>query len=127
MEPITRLIGLSLNNFGELGTDNIKAFNTVAMNQKGINYFSIGGEKMPAQATELFRYTGQLIFDKNTSGLPIDNDGIFGYDEIQWGTHLINMEADHAEIIGIGEKFNAQKTFKVIADLLKKKHSEQAQ
>lgn len=48
MEPITRLIGLSLNNFGELGTDNIKAFNTVAMNQKGINYFSIGGEKMPA-------------------------------------------------------------------------------
>lgn len=40
-------------------------------------------------------------FNRNR-GAPIDNDGVFCYDEVQWGTHLLNFEADHCDLVGLG-------------------------
>ncbi|KRW99790.1 hypothetical protein PPERSA_07867 [Pseudocohnilembus persalinus] len=53
-------------------------------------------------------------------GLPGDNDGVFAIDEIEWGTHLINFEADHGELVGIGNNvFQVSKLAGLVSDNLK--------
>lgn len=47
-----------------------------------------------------------------------ENDGVYGYDEINWGKHLVNFEYDHSQVIGIGGGFRGE-TFKLILENLK--------
>lgn len=54
------------------------------------------------------------------------NDGVFGHDEVVWGEHLVNFEADHGEVIGIyGDRNCASlKTLNEIAENHKMKATE---
>ena len=92
-------------------------------------YFSIGGERIPAQSSEMLRGSNRLLFENGLrrerpndylgiSSVPSDNDGVFLHNEIAWGTHLINFEADHAELIGLGKNYNPSSLYKLIAQNL---------
>ncbi len=67
-----------------------------------LQYYSIGGERLPAHGSEMLKYTNSYILNNKDKNAPADNDGLFIQEEIQWGHHLINFEADHAELIGLG-------------------------
>ncbi len=119
LRNMMRLIGISNEAFEELAPDNIAAFNHQTVNVKDTQYFSIGGERLPNQSSEFLRAANRLLFEegrellrsniKHKKGqekslgeeVPLDNDGIFTHEEVHWGTHLVNFNADHAELVGL--------------------------
>lgn len=50
----------------------------------------------------MLKYTNTYILNHLDKSVPADNDGIFAQEEVKWGHHLINFEADHAELVGLG-------------------------
>jgi len=47
----------------------------------------VGGEKMIAETSDSLKASNQALFlnYKHNQGVPIDNDGVFCFDEIEWG------------------------------------------
>lgn len=54
---------------------------------------------------------------------------MFGHDEIIWGNHLTNFEADHGEVIGLygAKKVESLKTVQQIAEDWKTRHEHKTQ
>ncbi len=59
----------------------------------------------------MLRYTRNYMLQYKDKYLPSENDGIFCIDEVQWGSHILNFDADHAELIGLGDKFDCNPVF----------------
>lgn len=59
---------------------------------------------MQAHCSDSLKASNAALFTEinRASGAPNDNDGVFCNDEIEWGTHLLNFEADHADLVGLG-------------------------
>lgn len=59
---------------------------------------------MQANSSDSLKASNNALFSdfNSQAGAPIDNDGVFCYDEVQWGTHLVNFEADHSDLVGLG-------------------------
>lgn len=39
--------------------------------------------------------TGKYLFLKTETNFQYHNDGVFGHEEVAWGNHITNFEADH--------------------------------
>lgn len=64
---------------------------------------------MIAETSDSLKASNLALFQnyKHDQGAPIDNDGVFCFDEVEWGQHLLNFEADHGDLVGLGRnRFN---------------------
>lgn len=61
----------------------------------------MGSEKLPNLCSYALSDTGKYLLLKTEANFQYHNDGVFGHDEIKWGQHVANFEADHGEVIGI--------------------------
>ncbi|KAL4511841.1 hypothetical protein ABPG72_012686 [Tetrahymena utriculariae] len=117
LQAISRLVGLDIASFQEYRPANIRDFNTFILNNPKVQYFTVGGEKMAAQCADSLKSSNGALFSEfnGTSGAPIDNDGVFCFDEVQWGTHLLNFEADHSDLVGLGRgNFRYEQVFDLL-------------
>ena len=71
------------------------------------------------QTCEGLRFSNNFIKEKKDKGFITDNDGVFSIDEVKWGKHLVNFDADHLQLAGIGEGEDYQKLLRLIIDHVK--------
>jgi hypothetical protein len=64
------------------------------------------------------------LLTKTEPNFQYQNDGVFGHDEIAWGNHLTNFEADHGEVIGLygNKRAESLKTVQQIAEDWESRH-----
>lgn len=63
------------------------------------------------------RFINQKFHDYNLDDP--SNDGFIRTEENTLGTHLINFDADHFELIGMRPNYNADNIFELIANNIK--------
>lgn len=72
---------------------------------------------MQAHCSDSLKSTNAALFSafNKSTGVPIDNDGVCCHDEVEWGQHLLNFEADHADLVGLGRgAFNCDQVFDLL-------------
>ncbi|EGR29527.1 hypothetical protein IMG5_154150, partial [Ichthyophthirius multifiliis] len=97
--------------------ENMRSFNLSICNDQNVSYYSVGAETLQAHCSDLFKVTSNVLYNglNKSYGPPTDNDGVFCHEEIQWGTHLLNFECDHSDLVGLGRKTN---TYEQVINLL---------
>ena len=77
----------------------------------------MGSERSPNLCSYSLKDTGKYLQYKTEANQVYYNDGVFGHDEIVWGNHLVNFEADHGEVIGVYGNKNCE-SLKAVNELI---------
>lgn len=118
VEPAIRSLGVNYDMFlSEFNQTNIRELNKTVIDSPNVNYVSVGGKKLHMKISESLRVTNELVADCLTEDF--SNDGIIAAKESVWGTHLINFDADHYEIIGMRPDFSAVEMFNFYSNVAK--------
>jgi hypothetical protein len=67
--------------------------------------------------SETLRYTHELL--SNEGEREEQSDGLITIREAEWGQHVINLDADHFELIGMRQGYNATPLFEFYANIIK--------
>ena len=118
MEPAIRNTGVHLDWLREEYSTKILS-ETTAMytNTDKVIYHSVGGRRQTIKCSESLRLTAEDLSDDLMKDHP--NDGLICINEAEFGTHLINFDADHFELIGMRPNFNSSQMFDLYAQTIK--------
>jgi hypothetical protein len=118
VEPGIRALGVHYDLFvEEYNERNIREMNKSLLDSENVNYISVGARKLQVKCSESLRITNEVISDCTTEDYP--NDGIVATKESIWGTHLMNFDADHFEIIGMRPEHSAKAMFEFYSNAIK--------
>jgi triacylglycerol lipase len=118
VEPAIRSLGVNYDMFlTEFNQTNIRELNKTVVDSPNVNYVSVGSKKLQIKGSESLRVTQEIVADSITEDF--SNDGIVAAKESVWGTHLINFDADHFELIGMRPEFSAREMFNFYSNVAK--------
>lgn len=118
VEPAIRSLGVNYDMFlNEFNQGNIREFNKSLVNSPNVNYLSVGGKRLQLKCSESLRVSNELVADNISEDYA--NDGIVAAKEAVWGTHLMNFDADHFEMIGMRPQFSTTEMFKFYSNAIK--------
>jgi len=95
--------------------------NNIFISSPNVKYFSIGGRRAKMNCSESIRFISE---ENAKSEVDFPNDGLVGTHEAEFGTHLINFDADHFELIGMRPNFHAESLIEFYANAVKNNDEE---
>lgn len=118
VEPAIRSLGVNYDMFlSEFNHTNIRELNKTVIDSPNVNYVSVGGKRTQMKVSESLRVTNDIVGDCLIEDY--SNDGLIAAKESIWGTHLINFDADHYEMIGMRPEFSALEMFNFYSNVAK--------
>lgn len=101
----------------EYSSKSIYDYNNISPPSSEVKYMSVGGRKLKIKCSESIRFSAEEISKDNDEEHP--NDGLVTIKESEYGQHLINVDADHFEIMGMKSNFNSRSLFELYANAIK--------
>lgn len=123
-EKAFEAVGISQKAAFEFTSENIRDFNKVAEDARGVEYFSIGAHKQRLQCSDLLRTSHENIVGGSkptTQHIGGERcDGIVRPEEAGWGRYLMTFpEHDHLELVGFNSDFQPNQVYSLIVDNLR--------
>ena len=115
-EKALEALGLGLKSVEEFQSKNIRDFNEVCEDCADVDYYSFGTKKQELQISELLRYGYSVITDYKFEW---ECDGLVEVNEAKWGTHLLNFDHDHFEVVGLNPNIKPQHVANLVTDNLR--------
>lgn len=82
------VLGVSLKNVEEFTSQNIRDFNSVAIDIPGVEYFSIGAQKTYLEVCDTLKHSHDIISEGMITNR---NDGMVRDVDAKWGTYLLTF------------------------------------
>lgn len=118
MEPGIRSAGLHVDWLREeYSSKTMFDFNNTWPASPDVKYFSVGGRRIKVKTAESIRFCHEFI--RNNFEEEIGLDGLVCVKEAEYGKHLVNFDADHFELVGMKQNFDASKLFELYSNTLK--------
>ena len=117
IEPAVRSTGVHIDWLKEEYASKILQDTSRSFNLGAVKYHSVGGRRIPIKCSETLRMTSEDLGDDVYKEHP--NDGLICVDEVEFGHHLLNFDADHFELIGMRPKFGSSQLFDLYVQTVK--------
>jgi hypothetical protein len=117
VEPGLRAAGLNKEwLMEEFSPKTMNDTNNIFISSPNVKYNSVGGRRLKINCSESIRFIAEENAN-TTEDFP--NDGLVGTHEAEFGTHLINFDADHFELIGMRPNFHSEALFEFYSNCIK--------
>jgi hypothetical protein len=113
VERIFEVLGITHEASKEFHTHNIANLNEVCEDSPSVDYFSIGAQKKGRIISYLLRDSADIIVNDQFG---IQCDGVVTPEETKWGSHLMDFENDHLEVMGLIAEHNPANVMNLVAD-----------
>jgi hypothetical protein len=122
VDPISRILGVSIQSMEELNSENIKAMNKLFQETEDSygNIFSMGSDTDLRRVSKMFQNSYTQIKDVfDEGGIDLDNDGVFTTKEMRYRNHLGTYDGDHLDMLGATDRKSYRHAYSIAVDSAK--------
>jgi len=117
VEPGLRATGVHIDwLMEEYSPKTMHDTNSIFISSPNVKYNSVGGRRTKMNCSESIRFISE---ENANTDKDFPNDGLIGTHEAEFGTHLINFDADHFELIGMRPNFRADSLIEFYSNSVK--------